>query len=55
MKVSELDLKKKHIENQLHKKGFTQTEGLTYNELKHKLAVIRYMEVDVEKSENQYF
>ncbi|MEN2765754.1 hypothetical protein [Ornithinibacillus xuwenensis] len=55
MKLSELDMKKNFFIEQLHKRNFYQTEGLTYNELKHKLATIKAMEIDISKDENKFF
>ncbi|MRG86981.1 hypothetical protein [Salinibacillus xinjiangensis] len=46
--------KKNHIIEQLHEKGFKDTEGKDYKELRHKLAVIRAMEIDVSKDENRW-
>jgi hypothetical protein len=53
VKVSQLDLKKQHIIEQLNKLGIKDTQGCTYNELKRRLAVARYLEVDVKG--NQWF
>lgn len=55
VKVSQLDLKKQHIIEQLAKYGIKDVEGCTYNELKHKLAVIRAMEVNVHTDSNKWF
>ncbi|MYL50277.1 hypothetical protein GLV98_12335 [Halobacillus litoralis] len=55
MKVSELDFKTKHVIEQLHNMGYTDTEGLTYDELVSKLAMARAMEVDVASDENKWF
>jgi hypothetical protein len=53
VKVSELELKKAHIIKQLQKYGIKDVEGCTYNELKRRLAIARYLEVDVKG--NQWF
>ena len=42
----EQEMKKNHVIEQLAKFGYTNIEGLTYRELKTKLAVARAMEVD---------
>ena len=42
----EQEMKKNHVIEQLAKFGYTDIEGLTYKELKTKLAVARAMEVD---------
>ncbi len=47
MKVSELDMKKSFIIEQLAKYGIKDVEGCTYNELKRRLAIARYLEVDI--------
>jgi hypothetical protein len=49
------DREKAHIIEQLHKYGYSETEGKSYEELVRKLAVIRALEVDVESSENKWF
>ncbi|WP_281659106.1 hypothetical protein [Halobacillus sp. Cin3] len=55
MKISELDLKTKHVVEQLSVMGFKDTEGLTYKELVSKLAMARVMEVDVTSGQNKWF
>jgi len=44
-----------YIIEELHELGFTDTQNLTYEELKQKLAVMRALEVDVTSSLNRYF
>jgi hypothetical protein len=48
-------LQEQHIIEQLHKYGYSDTEGKSYEELVRKLAVIRALEVDVESAENKWF
>ncbi|WP_406945734.1 hypothetical protein ACJA3J_05655 [Halobacillus sp. SY10] len=55
MKVSELDYKTKHVIDQLNAMGFTDTDGLSYDELVSKLAMARAMEVDVTSDQNKWF
>ncbi|WP_164908542.1 hypothetical protein [Halobacillus litoralis] len=55
MKVSELDIKTKHVIEQLHGMGFKDVEGLSYEELVSKLALARAMEVDVTSDQNKWF
>lgn len=55
MKMNELNLKKELVIEQLRKFGYTENEGLTYEELKHKLATARALEVDVECSAEKWF
>jgi len=50
-----LELETDHIIDELHMLGFTDTENLTYEELKQKLAVLRALEIDVSSSSNRYF
>ncbi|MBP1950263.1 hypothetical protein [Virgibacillus litoralis] len=46
---------KEDIIEQLHELNYTKTDGKSYGELKHKLAVIKAMEIDVSKTENEWF
>ncbi|MBN8236854.1 hypothetical protein JF544_16470 [Halobacillus kuroshimensis] len=55
MKVSELDYKTKHVIDQLQSMGYTDIEGLSYDELVGKLAMARAMEVDVTSDQNKWF
>lgn len=48
-------LKENHIKDQLAKHGFYDVDGLTYDQLKHKLAVARTLHVNVESPANKYF
>ncbi|MCJ0932572.1 hypothetical protein MST22_15600 [Virgibacillus halodenitrificans] len=47
--------KKSHIIEQLNGLKYFDTEDKSYNELKHKLAVLRALQVDVSKDENRWF
>lgn len=55
VKLSELDLKKELVIEQLMQHGYTDTDGYTYKELKNKLTVARALEVDNEASAEQWF
>ncbi|WP_163526644.1 hypothetical protein [Halobacillus ihumii] len=53
--IYEQEYKTAHIIEQLNKLGFNDTEGLTYDELKRKLAVARALEVDLNSDDNKWF
>lgn len=53
MKLQQIE--KDHIIEELHNLGYYNTAGLTYEELKQKLAVLRALEIDVSSSSNRYF
>lgn len=44
-----------HYEEQLHKLGYFDTEGLDYGELKQKLAIARMKEIDYNNPNNAWF
>lgn len=47
--------KRDHIIEQLHKLNYTDTEGKSYRELKHKLATFQAIEVNVNSPESKWF
>jgi len=44
-----------HYQDQLRKLGFSDTDQLTYAELKYKLSVERTKNINYEHESNQYF
>lgn len=44
-----------HYVEQLHKLGYTDTDGLDYEELKQKLTIARMKHIDYSSSENVWF
>lgn len=57
MKIShyQQDLKTADVIRKLHEKGYTDTNGKSYRELKHRLAVLMALDVNIDKPENKYF
>lgn len=57
MKIShyQQELKTADIIRKLHEKGYTDTDGKSYRELKHRLAVLMALDVNIDKPENKYF
>lgn len=47
--------KKSYVIEQLAKHGYTDVYGKSYKELRHRLAVIRAMDVEVKNPESDWF
>lgn len=51
----EFEYRKAHVTEELHALGFYDTANMDYQQLVHKLSVMRAMEIDVEASANHFF
>lgn len=49
------NLKRQHIVDRLHELNYYDTDGKTYKELVHKLAVLQAMEINIGSDENKWF
>lgn len=53
MKLQQIE--KDHIIEELHNLGYFNTAGLTYEELKQKLAIMRFRQIYQSSSANRWF